>query len=231
MVELTPLQRFLATNIAQFLGALLLLFIGLIPFANDHQINIGIGVTWIIYMMAVIFAALFAGGGWALWHAQKHNGLDHCCVNRTIWTYVIVDIVVVLFLVCQEGGLCRSIFVPLFFLIPIALMIVEPHDKLKRVYIVLFVLIMCILISYMVSRYVGVPAESKVERLPLFGGRSLAVTYFSELAHPGYDVSVFIVSLISVVIPLFQKFGIGVIKLMRDREVIAEPPHHVEEPS
>jgi lysylphosphatidylglycerol synthetase-like protein (DUF2156 family) len=212
MQELTPLQRFLASATAQGGGIILLLMIGILPFSNT-QLNIALGVMWIIYAMAATTCGLLIGIALAAYRARKLGKLDHRCVDRAITIYLVFDIVIVLFLVCQEGGLCRSIFIPLFFLIPIALMIVEPHDKMSRVYVVLSVLVVCIIISYAVSRYVGTPNDSKIDALPLGGGRLLPVTYFSELAHPGYDVSVFIVSLLSVIIPILQKLVIGTINL------------------
>lgn len=210
-MELTAPQRFFAVAAAQFGGVLLLLFIGLIPFA-EGQPNLAIGIRWIIYSMATTAGALILAMVITRHRAKKLQGIDDVAADRAINLFLIVDIPVVFFLVCQEGGLCRSIFIPLFFLIPMALLIVEPPDRMRRTYIVLASISVGITLSYFISRHVGVPASSGIHSLSLPGGISLKLTYFDDDAHPGYDLSIFLVSLVSVVIPLVQKWLIGFTK-------------------
>ena len=103
---------------------------------------------------------------------------------------------------------------PLFFLIPIALFMVEPPDRLKRFYVVLIVLSICIVLSYFVSVLVGIPAETKVEHLDLWTVGSLQLTYFCENSHPGYDKSILAVSLLTMVMPILQKLTLKFVKVM-----------------
>src|SRR5207247_8772534 len=62
----------------------------------------------------------------------KRVALDHGAVDVSIVSFVTLDITLLLFLVCQEGGLCRSVFLPVYFLIPLAYMSVERDRKSTR---------------------------------------------------------------------------------------------------
>jgi hypothetical protein len=209
MEPLTPTERFAATIAAQVGGILLLLLVA-IPFP-ESQSDIVQGKQWIEIATVVIGFVLILGIVLALRRAKKRGGsFNHPCADVAIWTYLIFDIPILLFLVCQQGGLCRSVLMPVFFLIPFAHMTVEKREEF--VYPVIGAIVLCIIIAFIVSIYVGIPKTSGVDKLPtLFGG--LAITDFSDRSHKRYDWAILISALISVLIPLIQKGTVELVKV------------------
>jgi hypothetical protein len=141
-------------------------------------------------------------------------------VDVVLILLVIVDIILTLLLVSQEGGLCRSMFLPVFFLIPTAYLIVErrePKFRWSRL-VVLMAIVACICISYRVSKEhepdlkVGLvtPAHGSLHILRWEIGE---ITDFETLSHTPYDKAIFYASLISAFIPIFQIF----VEIVQDR--------------
>ncbi len=58
------------------------------------------------------------------------------CIQQSqliIWGMGVADVVILMLAVIQQGGLSKSVFVPMFFLIPTVLILLE-HDNLKQMY-------------------------------------------------------------------------------------------------
>ena len=119
-------------------------------------------------------------------------------VESAICWLIGVDLVCLLFVVCQQGGLTRSVFLPVFFLIPTAYLAVVPKESMRKIVILLGLISACCVISYLVSRFVSHKKEAK---LPLL---RLEITDFSILHHRGYNFAYLIVSIISLITPAVQ---------------------------
>lgn len=72
-------------------------------------------------------------------------------IDWSIWLLVSLDVDLLLFLVCQERGLARSMFLPVFVLIPVAYLAVENPEKRHRSLGVLGMIVSGIIISYYLS--------------------------------------------------------------------------------
>jgi hypothetical protein len=196
----TPNERFWAAIGAQAAGALLLLSIGNVFPVGRTDLSEGLG--WIHCMAAVAIAALVVG--LLLFKVAKYRCKDsNTCVDTVILTILAFDIPIVTFLVCQQGGLSRSMFVPLFFLIPAAHLAVERPGKRYRVYVVASFIAVGMIFSWFVSWR------------NLVNIWSWPVTDFSTLAAQRFATAILIVSLISLFIPLLQW---GIIKLLPEEE-------------
>jgi hypothetical protein len=215
MEPLTATERFAATIAAQ-IGGLFILLLVAIPFPSSAT-NVGDGKEWMEIAEVLILLVLLLGIGLAFKRSRKCGGsFDDPCVNVAISTYVICDIPILLFLVCQQGGICRSVLMPVFFLIPIAHVMVERRER--WVYSVLGTIVLSITIAFLVSLYVGVPSITGVNHIPL-GLGNLRITDFSAQAHAGYDWAIFISAIIAVMIPLIQRaFVLFVKTLFKEKE-------------
>lgn len=141
-------------------------------------------------------------------------------VDLILILLVVVDTILTLLLVSQEGGLCRSMFLPVFFLIPTAYLMVERREPIFRWrrLLVLFAILACICFSYRVSKEhepdlnlaLVNPAHGAVR---LWRWEIEEITDFETLSHTPYDKAIFYASLISAFIPIFQ---IGV-EIVQDR--------------
>lgn len=100
---------------------------------------------------------------------------------------------------------------PVFFLIPIAHVLVEKRER--WVYGVLGSIVVCIFIAFLVSLHMGNLNASDVRYVPI-PFVSLRVTDFSSQAHLGYDWAIFISAIISVMIPLIQRGFILFVKTL-----------------
>jgi len=174
---------------------------------------------------------------------------DDLSVDIGVLMFVWLDICILLLLVCQERGLCRSMLLPVFLLIPIAYMTVENPDKRHRILIVLGMIvsgmiitfyladrtsfsILTLLPTFLIYALVIVLLLGIVERRAewkLWGaililalitagtiipyplrntqrikGLYINTTDFHTNAHYRYDIAIFLVSLLSVLIPLMQ---------------------------
>jgi hypothetical protein len=201
--------RFWATIAAQVAGMLLLFFIGTIfeifsdPTAPErpaiaggmHAIFIIAFCVLIGLILGVCLSYKFAGKCQGVKHFYDH----HPCVDKMLGTFLIVDIPLLTLLVCLQGGLTRSIFFPLFFLIPVAHYTVEQRSKRHRVLWGVIAIAACMILSYFVSFFM---AARNMQNL--FGLSFLRITDFSNLARERYALAVLIVSLISLFIPVIQ---------------------------
>lgn len=197
----TARERFWAAVGAQTAGALLLLFIGNV-FGANPRVELSAGLGWIHRMAVMAIGALIVG--LTLFKLAKRKCKDsHTCVDAVILTLLAFDIPIVSFLVCQQGGLSRSMFVPLFFLIPAAHLAVERPDKKHRVYVATCFIGAGILVSWFVSW-----------SNPIKLG-SVFVTDFSGVDAESFATALLIVSLISLFIPLIQW---GIVKFVDEEQ-------------
>lgn len=215
MDSLSATERFAAT-IAGQIGGLFVLLVVAIPFP-ESQSDIIPGKQWMEIAEIVIFLVLLLGIFLALRHSRSCGGsFNDPCVNIAITTYLVFDIPILLFLVCQQGGICRSVLMPVFFLIPIAHMMVEKRKK--WVYGVLGAIVFCIFVGFLVSLYVGIPSGTNVKRFPsALGG--IVITDFSGQSHTGYDWAIFISAVFSVLIPVIQQGFVLFVKTLFNKEV------------
>lgn len=211
MLELRASERFAATIGAQ-IGGLFLLLVIAIPFPASKT-DIVKGKQWIEIAEVIIFLVLLLGMYLARRRSKKCNGIfDDSCVNITISTYIICDIPILLFLVCQQGGICRSILMPVFFLIPLAHREVEKREKWVKG--VMGAIVLCIIFTFMVSLYVGDPSVSGVHSLPTPIRRLTITDFSSPAAHKGYDWAILIAAIISVMIPFIQRAFVSFVKTL-----------------
>jgi MFS family permease len=150
---LTGKARFWAAVAAQGAGLVLLIILGILVFPN-HQDNIDRGLTVIhraigVYLVSFV-AILFIPPIIAACKRSK-TVLEHDFVDWAIWAFVWVDINLLLTLVCQEKGLCRSMFLPVFLLIPVAYVSVERIEKKSHALVVLAMIIVYMVISFYMS--------------------------------------------------------------------------------
>jgi hypothetical protein len=141
-------------------------------------------------------------------------------VDIVLILLVVVDTILTLVLVSQEGGLCRSMFLPVFFLIPTAYLIVERREPIFRWrrLLVLMAIVACICFSYRVSKEHEPDLNLGLVK-PAHGAVAIwrweigEITDFETLSHTPYDKAIFYASLISAFIPIIQ---IGV-EIVQDR--------------
>jgi|ERR1044071_663292 hypothetical protein len=201
--------RFWATVAAQVAGILLLFFIGIIfeVFADptDHMRRMAVasGMHAIFIIAFLVLLGLVFGVYLSFNLAKKCGGVEHFyddpCVDKMLGAFLVIDIPLLTILVCLQGGLTKSIFFPLFFLIPVAHYAVEQRGKRHRVLWGVEAIAVCMIISYAVSYFM---ASFKMQSL--FGLSFLRITDFSALAPERYALAVLIVSLISLFIPVLQ---------------------------
>ncbi|MCA1593570.1 MAG: hypothetical protein LC754_13155 [Acidobacteria bacterium] len=209
--------RLMMTLAAQIGGFFLLWLLGSNTFSIDTAINqpsVRDGLEYIqsverIYMagsgiIVIIVISL-------LWLSNKPF-VEQINVDIVLLCFVFFDLILLLFLVCQEGGLCRSMFLPVYFLIPNAYLTAERHGKYyrKRKLFVLLSILTCIYISYRYAAWAQ-PPHTGTNLQPAIGTFNLLyywwpvnLTDFSTLAHRDYDEAVWYASCISALVPLIQ---------------------------
>jgi len=219
-------ERFWLAVGAQGAGILLLLSIGNVFPAG--QTDLSTGLDWIHIMGFLGLGALVVGFLSSL-VAKRWCQEAHSCVDSTIITFLLFDIPIVLFLVCQQGGLSRSMFVPLFFLIPGAHLAVERRQNRYRVYIGVGLIALCLMVSCMVSRNTPLNLPTNVGQsdptLRVYGSLATRITDFSILAPKRFALATLIVSLIALLIPMTQWGIVGFIASDAKKE---EPPGPLE---
>ncbi len=198
MVDIT-VDRLVAILGGQCIGVCLLIAVGLVPFSDygmfedEHVRNeIGYGIKIIRIFSVITLVALLVG---YIIIRCLSSELQQKYVNVFLWSFILLDLASLLFVVCQQGGLSRSMFLPVFFLIPTAYMAID-HPNIYKMCVLLVALGLCVLISYFVSRN-----NVTVLQFPFF---SVRVTDFSMLHHKGYNFSFLIVSVISLLTPALQ---------------------------
>lgn len=193
-------HRFAAIFCGQILGVLILVVVGIFPFSSTTP-AMATGLAVIKWTIGIALGTSVLGLVVISLPYKRNGRLDHRSMNRALWLLVGVDLVALLFLVCQEGGLSRSMFFPMFFLIPAGYMVVEGPSKTKGTYFVVAVTAACVLISFLVSASI----PSKLDVI-LF---SISTTDFASLDPTGYNQSLVMVSLVSLGIPAAQKWWIS----------------------
>lgn len=216
-VDFSPLVRAVLTLAAQALGFILLFVLGTGTFGVTTQPDIVRGlkfitdVCWVYLLLSLLIVTAYI-----CYVAYKKEYEEHFPVDVMLLVYVGVDIVLLLLLVYQQGGLCRSMFLPVFFLIPTAYIIVERKERKYRWrrLLILVIITACICSSYHVAvtlppSTVGTDA-GPAEVGPAQGAISFLawslpdVTDFSSLSHAEYDKAIFRASLISAFVPIIQ---------------------------
>jgi hypothetical protein len=188
-----PQNRFWATVAAQTAGVLLLFFIAIIfDVGKQCQLAIEPGVQTVFVVAFLVFVGLVVGFLRGFMPAQE-CGFDDPCVNRTIKTYLWVDISLLTILIALEGGLVHSMFWPLFVLIPIAHNTVEQTGKKQRVVKVVLIIIGCTVIIFLFSIF-GDGMNY------LFRFSFLPITDFSTLAPKRFAFATAFVSIVSSLI-------------------------------
>lgn len=212
MDNVTAGIRFLAIVVGQLLGASLVYFVGTSPFIGGvskrkeeiHK-DIDSGLNMIKITAYVVFAALVIGGGLVLFLSKKYGECKHEHIDTLLYVFIGIDLLCLLFIVCQQGGLSHSMFLPVFFLFPAAYLAVVHPSKINTTYYLLGVIGVCIFISFWVSRYRV--SHSNFTKLPVL---RVMITDFSTLYPTGHSFGLFIISLISIAIPALQ---LGILKI------------------
>lgn len=191
--------RYWAAVAAQVAGINLFITVGLLAFPfNQPDITLGLkfivgGMLVVLTLSLVAFIFPFR----RTWRSEQ-RAFIHEDVDLMIFALFLIDICVHTFLICQEGGLVRSMFLPVFFLIPIAYTLVERSEKIHRLFWVFLITVVSICICYRVSSLVTTTALGK---LPLL---QIPITDFSVLAKRNYDRAILITALASLMIPAMQ---------------------------
>lgn len=217
-VDFSPGVRAVLTLAAQSLGFILLFVLGTGTFGVTSQPDILRGlkfitdVCWVYLLLSLLIVTVYLC--YVAYRQKKFE--EHFPVDVMLLTYVGMDIVLLLLLVYQQGGLCRSMFLPVFFLIPTAYIIVERREtkyRWRRL-VILFIITGCICSSYHVAVTLP-PSEVSTNAGPADVGPARGaisflawslpdVTDFSSLSHAEYDKAIFRASLISAFVPIIQ---------------------------
>jgi hypothetical protein len=195
---------------AQVAGINLFIAIGLLAFPFS-QPDISLGLKLIVGGMLVVLTlslAAFIFPFMQTWRRDQ-RAFAHEDVDVMIFSLFLIDICVHTFLVCQEGGLVRSMFLPVFFLIPIAYTLVERTEKIHRLFWVFLITVVSIFICYRVSSLV---TTTEFKKLPLL---QIPITDFSVPPKGNYNRAILITSLASLMIPAMQ---IKVIQFLKRKE-------------
>ena len=231
--EYTPWIRFAMTLAAQIAGFFLLWLLGSNTFSIDaavDQPSIREGLEYIqgverIYMAGSGIIILIVGLLWWRYEKAEDEKRYHFYVDIILRGFVLFDLVLLTFLVCQEGGLCRSMFLPVYFLIPTAYLTAERHNKKYRKYklIILSLILGCIYISYRYAAWAQ-PPQSGSGLQPASGTfnllgwwRPVNLTDFSTLAHRDYDEAVWYASCISALVPIIQNFSLLFLDKLKEK--------------
>lgn len=230
-----PGNRFWATIAAQAGSVFLLFFIGIIfdigairapcpsvqpgaqveavalldAAAKAEAVEVGVQVIFVIALL--VFIGLVVGSYRGFKDARDCGGeFIESCVEKTVTTFLIFDIPLLTILVCLEGGLTRSMFSPLFGLIPLAHYAVERRRK-DRVLKDILAVVIGIIISFLVSIFI---TEGKI-----WGW--VTVTDFSSIARRQYALAILFVTLVSIMILILQ---MRLIRIPKTRPKSRRPP-------
>ncbi|HBB96843.1 MAG TPA: hypothetical protein DC054_15805, partial [Blastocatellia bacterium] len=133
MPQLNARNRFWAVIAAQGLGVMLLILIGIIFDMGPKPVEAeaGLQYLWSIAFLALLglVASFFVG----FVPAHRKDLFEDVWVDKTIEILLYCDIPLLTILVCKQGGLSKSVFFPLFLMIPVAHRLVERDDQLDRV--------------------------------------------------------------------------------------------------
>lgn len=194
MAQLHPGTRFRAVIAAQLLGVILLFVICLVFelfYKSAKPIGVEEGVEYIWSIDGLVLFVLVVGSlvGFIPARCKKEKKFEDTWVDWTVRIFLYGDILLLAILVCKQGGLSKSVFFPLFLMIPVAHGLVERDDKLNRVIWGAIVIAVAMALCYLVS----------IGRL-----RGFSVTDYSTLTPERFALALLIVALISLAIPIFQ---------------------------
>lgn len=192
--------RLLGILAGQVAGWMLLMSMVLFPFTGrdvddtkKNALNYGLKIIKIIIATIGILSL-----GFFFFMYRKIGSLNEfkdTHIDQVLWAFVIIDLFCLLVLVCQQGGLAHSMFLPIFFLIPSAfIIVVNPSNKLPSTFALLCIVLGCIVFSFRVS-------HNKERQSPLF---RLRIVNFSKICHKGYNWAFLITSVASIAIPGIQ---------------------------
>jgi hypothetical protein len=203
--------RYWAAVAAQIAGINLFIAIGFLAFPSSKT-ELAFGLKCIVVGMLIVFTlslATFIPPFLRAWRGKLAE-FDHKDVDRMIFLLFLIDMGMHTFLVCQEGGLDRSMFLPVFFLIPIAYTLVERRVNLRRLFWLYLLTALSILLSYSVALFV---TKQGATTIPIVG---IPITDFPGVAPVNYNNALFIVCLVTLAIPMLQ---IKIIEYSRRKEV------------
>lgn len=189
---MNQVNPFWAAVVTQFLGITLLVIIGILPFSWD-QTDIKAGLSMIKYSIGAAFGVLIFGVIPAFISLCRKRDLRRFDIDWTILVFLVLDTLIILFLTWQQGGLTRSMFVPIFTVIPVAHLVIERSDSIRRVYWTVLGILICIGFSFAISWSIAARTD-----LPILSW--IPVTDFSVLAPVDYQIASLIVNTASIVI-------------------------------
>jgi len=131
-------------------------------------------------------------------NAKQPGVIEEKSVDRMLILFICVDLLGLLFIVCQQGGLSRSMFLPVFFLIPAAYLAVVNPSKMNSAYVIIFSVALCVIISFPISYF-------KLDKLKLLIFR-IKITDFDELYPKAYNWGFLVVCGASLLVPALQLF-------------------------
>lgn len=201
------MARFWAIMGGQCLGAIIIVVAGILPYLGygtdldekeRKNTKLGlkiVGIAFLLVLVILIFQFIRALP--FLRALPVGDKITDNFVENIFWWLIAVDIAALLFVVCQQGGLSRSAFIPMFFLMPAAyLAVFTKYTNRYGIWILLISIVVCLSLSHLVSR-------KKMSELRFFSLR-LNVTDFSTSHHKSYNWSFLIVSIVSLAIPALQ---------------------------
>jgi hypothetical protein len=205
----TAPTRYWAAIAAQIAGINLFVAIGILTFPATPDIAVGLRLIvagmWLVLLVSLpAFLFPFI----QTWRKNRISFV-HEDVDRMILTLFLTDICMHTFLVCQQGGLNRSMFLPVFFLLPMAYTLVERREGKRRLLCVFSITIISVIISYLVSWWV---TSRGLTALPVI---RIPITRFSDWSPRSFTNALLITSLASLLIPIMQ---MEIIQLSKRKE-------------
>jgi len=199
--NVTAANRFWAITLGQLFGVLQLFAVVTLAFTAYGQLpdqtlrnEINLGLKMIKITGGVALVALLLGSGYLLYLYKQSGEFKHEHIDLLLWAFVVIDLLCLLFVVCQQGGLSRSMALPVFFLIPAAYLAVVNPSRINTTYYLLAFIAVCVVISFLVS-YFG------VTKLPIL---AIKVTDLSTLYPTGHNWALLIVCVMALLIPALQ---------------------------
>ncbi len=172
----SPAARFWATIGAQVGGFFLLFALAIVfllthaPNEQEGQVEFTAGTRSILWALVLYVVASLVATAPSVIQIIKSgktvSQIEHAPVDRLIYFYLSIDIFILTVLVCQQGGLCTSPFLPVFFLIPTAYFAVERDENLMAKVTVVSSIIAAILIGYITSILTQPPLPSDPDGSP-----------------------------------------------------------------
>lgn len=200
-------NRLWAVSIGQLLGVLLVFSVGILPFIKygnlpdkTHRDEVNYGLNMIILTGLVVLILSVIAFTVLVIKSKQAQEYRHEHIDCMLWFFVAIDLLGLTFIVCQQGGLSRSMALPAFFLIPAAYLAVVNPSKISSTYLLLIFIGGCVFISFLAS-------YGNISKIPLL---PIKVTDLSSLYPKGHNMALLIVCLASLIIPALQ---LGILEL------------------